>query len=762
MTDRRTANDTTDRPALPSAAAGGGRVAAKQASCIPLPVVAYSSRLPKRVELSELASREALLAQKRSSDVALAETQIAAERDLKRARLEAQALVSEKAELASRIKILERRLAEAESETAAIRRQLEQSKIESQAKIDAIVESHRQEDNLAEKCETINAELVDLRTRLEAKAAENKSLQTAIETVEAKLEASERYARHVLKKMYTRNEKCEDLMQLRTEDKAALDELNSAIMQFLSRAFQVQDLESENASLKDNYERISRGPGNASSLVSRPDGSGLCLRSSSILQSTRLEQRVAKLESENADLRRSASQLAVAHTEVEGLKAHLERANQWRERALLAEDKVAKLADERDSTAASLVDKHVLLQSQRENEILLADQGQLRSELRATSTELRTVKESCDNLTEERNRLKAAMECLEVRSRRLNRRVVILQQERDMYKRFVDSYEDADATLSSPAGELVHQFSDMVGKLAESLQTFHRQAESDDCELRRLHSDVVSCLSKPSVHAVGCEKLSSAYFECFRSKKEFLLLCRQTNAELQERIESLENARLEAEREIECLRTNGAYNPDETQVLHFKANPATEAKRSREEELVSLRKENAQLQQRVNCIQSLTRPCTFQILQERVCRLYESRSKQTAQGDVETTESGNITLAVHERLKDHPDPISEIQMSESIPSNLIVELKSQLRTEKWRGDRLMETFATASSEFREACSLLFGYNLQIRQPGIYKIQLSSTACNRGEYLKFKVIRVLNAICTTCAFYHFPFDALAYR
>uniref|UniRef100_A0A5K3FLF3 Spindle assembly checkpoint component MAD1 n=1 Tax=Mesocestoides corti TaxID=53468 RepID=A0A5K3FLF3_MESCO len=359
MTDRRTANDTTDRPALPSAAAGGGRVAAKQASCIPLPVVAYSSRLPKRVELSELASREALLAQKRSSDVALAETQIAAERDLKRARLEAQALVSEKAELASRIKILERRLAEAESETAAIRRQLEQSKIESQAKIDAIVESHRQEDNLAEKCETINAELVDLRTRLEAKAAENKSLQTAIETVEAKLEASER--------------KCEDLMQLRTEDKAALDEVKEL-------KSKIRDLESENASLKDNYERISRGPGNASSLVSRPDGSGLCLRSSSILQSTRLEQRVAKLESENADLRRSASQLAVAHTEVEGLKAHLERANQWRERALLAEDKVAKLADERDSTAASLVDKHVLLQSQRENEILLADQGQLRSE----------------------------------------------------------------------------------------------------------------------------------------------------------------------------------------------------------------------------------------------------------------------------------------------------------------------------------------------------------------------------------------------
>ncbi len=125
---------------------------------------------------------------------------------------------------------------------------------------------------------------------------------------------------------------------------------------------------------------MSHGPGNTSSLISRPDGSGLCLRSSSLLQSTRLEQKVAKLESENTDLRRAESQLAVAQTEIEDLKARLDRANEWQERALLAEEKVVRMTNEQASSDASLVEKSALAQSRRESAILLAEQGQLRTE----------------------------------------------------------------------------------------------------------------------------------------------------------------------------------------------------------------------------------------------------------------------------------------------------------------------------------------------------------------------------------------------
>ena len=64
-----------------------------------------------------------------------------------------------------------------------------------------------------------------------------------------------------------------------------------------------------------------------------------------------------------------------------------------------------------------------------------------------------------------------------------------------MYKQFVSSYEDADATLASPSGELVHQFQQMVEEVAESLRHFHQQAESDDAEIERLIDEVSSLAS---------------------------------------------------------------------------------------------------------------------------------------------------------------------------------------------------------------------------------------------------------------------------
>ncbi len=82
-----------------------------------------------------------------------------------------------------------------------------------------------------------------------------------------------------------------------------------------------------------------------------------------------------------------------------------------------------------------------------------------------------------------------------------------------------------------------------------------------------------------------------------------------------------------------------------------------------------------------------------------------------------------------------------LQNLTSLPLFGVLELKSNLQAEKWRSDRLMETFASASSEFREACALLFGYSLQIRQPGVYKVHLKrdgGAASMSREYVKFKV------------------------
>ncbi|VDM04960.1 unnamed protein product [Schistocephalus solidus] len=121
----------------------------------------------------------------------------------------------------------------------------------------------------------------------------------------------------------------------------------------------------------------------------------------------------------------------------------------------------------------------------------------------------------------------------------------------------------------------------------------------------------------------------------------------------------------------------------------------------------------------------------FQILQDRLSRLYEKRSVTA-----DAHNCGNVTMAVQEALKDHPDPLSEIKRkchSAQLDSGNC--LKKELSAEKWRGEKAMQMFASVSSEFREACGLLFGYNLVMRQSGVYKVQLRCSL-HSGEFLKF--------------------------
>lgn len=60
-----------------------------------------------------------------------------------------------------------------------------------------------------------------------------------------------------------------------------------------------------------------------------------------------------------------------------------------------------------------------------------------------------------------------------------------------MYKRFVSSYEDADATLASPAGNLVHEFQDLISSIADSIDSFYQQADLEHNELECLRAIIV-------------------------------------------------------------------------------------------------------------------------------------------------------------------------------------------------------------------------------------------------------------------------------
>ncbi len=151
MEEKRNSIANSQRSSIASVSDAGSFT---RSTGIPLPLVSYSRPLKQRYstnrEIVALASNDILAAQKRSSDVALAELQINAERDQKRLRLEAQTLENQKAELSCKIKQLERRLAESEGEVERTNRLLEQTKLDAQNRVDAILVSHNQDDSLSE------------------------------------------------------------------------------------------------------------------------------------------------------------------------------------------------------------------------------------------------------------------------------------------------------------------------------------------------------------------------------------------------------------------------------------------------------------------------------------------------------------------------------------------------------------------------------------------------------------------------------------
>ncbi|VDO12083.1 unnamed protein product [Rodentolepis nana] len=700
-------------------------------------------------EINDAANLSIVTAEKHSVEAALKEAQITSERDLKRARLEVRCLESEKSDLMAQIKTLERRLSESTENNDALKLKLQQVELDASERIETILHKFKQDEILSEKVDELHAQLGDLKIELANERQEKLDLLIEKQTLTSQIELTEK--------------KLSILQSLRDEDVVALKEAEN----WKSK---VNELESENLHLKDQLEQALHGPGNASSLLSRPDGSGLCLRSSSILYSTRLEQKVAHLESENAKLLQSKAQLVIARTELEDLKATLARANEWQDRALLAEEKLA------NQTASafneSLADAQLkLAQCQRENALILSEIGNLRSELSATAVELKRAKLKIAALTEEETKSKAAVECMQSRSRRQNLRLKILQNERNMYKQFVDSYADADATLSSPAGEMLHVFQQMVDEVASSLNEFYAKVESDDNELERLVREVESAAVGINAHSVADvssadlvlsanDRRSAEQLRLIFAISLFLFfLYRETIRELEERLEKVETTKQLAEQEIAIMRAQGAYNPDETQVLHIISNPAEQARARREDELITLRKENANLLQRAK-VRTLTTPddsekknlmgmengnaftffdrevlpqewqlviayfCSFQILKDRLDRLYELRG----QGDSSIPDSalapGNVTMAVAESLKDHPDPISELR-----------RLQVERQAEDRRHKKLMERFGELSSEFREACALLFGFGLHIRQSGIYKVVPLHAPFGADTYMK---------------------------
>uniref|UniRef100_A0A183B467 CCDC92 domain-containing protein n=1 Tax=Echinostoma caproni TaxID=27848 RepID=A0A183B467_9TREM len=96
-------------------------------------------------------------------------------------------------------------------------------------------------------------------------------------------------------------------------------------------------------------------------------------------------------------------------------------------------------------------------------------------------------------------------------------------------------------------------------------------------------------------------------------------------------------------------RRQGLHEPQTTRILTLKANPSAEVKETLSNEVTRLRQENERFRQRI------------QVLEECTMRLRQRQAQSTHPLDSDEPTIGSVTMVVDQRLTEHPDPLTELE-----------------------------------------------------------------------------------------------------
>ncbi|XP_064080559.1 mitotic spindle assembly checkpoint protein MAD1-like [Macrobrachium nipponense] len=247
--------------------------------------------------------------------------------------------------------------------------------------------------------------------------------------------------------------------------------------------------------------------------------------------------------------------------------------------------------------------------------------------------------------------------------KRLNRKVLLLTQERDSLKNIITTYE-AELTINYST---VSQ--ERIEKLESQLQSYREELKLMEEELEESYKSAVEGSETPKK----------------RDRSERVLSMEKKMAELEEEVkklkeenEALIQAKEVLEGRIENLTLKGDYDPTTTKVLHFKNNPLSTAIENRETQLEMLEKENESLRERVRLL--------------------------------EEGEQHNLTQKVGMKVA-----------TEGHSSKEVLSLQEQMASIETRNKRLMELFKKKSLEMREAIYLLTGYRIDSTGDNHYKL-----------------------------------------
>ncbi|KAG7315518.1 hypothetical protein KOW79_020384 [Hemibagrus wyckioides] len=411
-----------------------------------------------------------------------------------------------------------------------------------------------------------------------------------------------------------------------------------------------------------------------------------------------LKREIKHLQEENAYLRETQENNSLLKEETEGLKRKLERMEKVQEEKLKLELEKEKVLQELQAweNLGQTTGFNIRKPEDLSKEVMQIQQRELslKQHNYTLTSKIRTLEKTLVQLQSEASELRVkALEEQKKREnqdalvRRLQKRVLLLTKERDGMRAILESY---DSELA--ASEYSPQLTRRVKEAEEMLQKIQSHNNEMEIQLYKAQEEAGTFKLQAQQAAVELEALkeqkSSVSETNLIATEEEIKFLRQKVEELESDRQKLEEQNNVLEMRLERHNLQGDYDPLKTKVVHFRLNPTSVAKQERVEEVEKLKVE---------------------------CERLRERLRKLEAGGAMTSEDTTLIIP---------------------PSQEILDLRKQMESAKMKNQRLKEVFQKKIQEFRTACYVLTGYQVDITVENQYRLT-SAYAEHMDDALLFK-------------------------
>lgn len=396
-----------------------------------------------------------------------------------------------------------------------------------------------------------------------------------------------------------------------------------------------------------------------------------------------MEREIKRLREENSFLRETKENNSLLKEETEGLRRKLERLEKVMEEKIKVELEKEKM--ERELQAWENIGQATGLNIRKpedlSREVIQIQQRELnfKQQNYSLNSSVRSVEKARSELLTEIAQLRAkAQEEQKKREnqdslvRRLQKRVLLLTKERDGMRAILESYDSELATSEySPQLTLrVKEAEDMLQKVQAHNAEMETQLSKaqEEAGSFKLQAQMVAA----ELEALKEQQVSIAERSSSATAEEISSL-RQKIEELEAERQRLEEQNNILEMRLERHNLQGDYDPVKTKVVHLQMNPTSMAKQQRADEVEQLRVE---------------------------CQRLRDRLRKIEMAGGMTTDDTTLIIP---------------------PSQEILDLRKQMESAELKNQRLKEVFQKKIQEFRTACYVLTGYQIDITVENQYRL-----------------------------------------